>query len=128
MFPSYRNQSVGLQSNVSHHIETSQFVYKANQLTGFCMMGTLVVKGLMKEYSLVEIVLILYFLLYWILRWILFYRRLLWCFSLASNTMNISKFLYLQIIKSKGHNANEQKTKVFKFVKIFRSIIRSVFV
>ena len=29
-----------------HHIETSQLVYRANQLTGFYMMGTLVVKRL----------------------------------------------------------------------------------
>ena len=28
----------------SHHIETSQFICSANQLTGFYMMGTLVVK------------------------------------------------------------------------------------
>ena len=27
-------------------IETSQLIWKANQLTGFYMMGTLVVKGL----------------------------------------------------------------------------------
>ena len=30
----------------SHHIETSQLIYRANQLTGFYMMGTLVVKVL----------------------------------------------------------------------------------
>ena len=30
----------------SHHIETSQFICRANQLTGFYMMGTLVVKRL----------------------------------------------------------------------------------
>ena len=29
----------------SHHIETSQSIYGANQLTGFYMMGILVVKG-----------------------------------------------------------------------------------
>ena len=29
----------------SHHIETSQLICRANQLTGFYMMGTLVVKG-----------------------------------------------------------------------------------
>ena len=32
-----------------HHIETSQLVYRANQLTGFYMMGTLVVKRLREE-------------------------------------------------------------------------------
>ena len=32
----------------SHHIETSQLIFRANQLTGFYMMGTLVVKGLNK--------------------------------------------------------------------------------
>ena len=30
----------------SYHIETSQLICRANQLTGFYMMGTLVVKGL----------------------------------------------------------------------------------
>ena len=30
----------------SHHIATSQLIYRANQLPGFYMMGTLVVKGL----------------------------------------------------------------------------------
>ena len=30
----------------SHHIGTSQLICRANQLTGFYMMGTLVVKGL----------------------------------------------------------------------------------
>ena len=30
----------------SHHIETSQMICSANQLTGFYMMGTLVVKNL----------------------------------------------------------------------------------
>ena len=30
----------------SRHIETSQLICSANQLTGFYMMGTLVVKGL----------------------------------------------------------------------------------
>ena len=29
---------------VPHHIETSQLIYISNQLTGFYMMGTLVVK------------------------------------------------------------------------------------
>ena len=33
----------------SHHIETSQLICKANQLTGFYMMGTLVVKGLINN-------------------------------------------------------------------------------
>ena len=30
----------------SHHIETSQLICSANQLTSFYMMGTLAVKGL----------------------------------------------------------------------------------
>ena len=33
----------------SHHIESSQMIFRANQLTGFYMMGTLVVKGLMSK-------------------------------------------------------------------------------
>ena len=37
MFPSYRNQSVDL-------------LCKSNQLTGFYMMGALVVKGLMENF------------------------------------------------------------------------------
>ena len=32
----------------SYHIETSQLIYRANYLTGFYMMGTLVDKGLKK--------------------------------------------------------------------------------
>ena len=39
---------------MSHHIETSQLICsanQANQLTGFYMMGTLVVKGLMQLYD-----------------------------------------------------------------------------
>ena len=35
----------------SHHIETSQLICRAKQLTGFYMMGTLVVKELMSFYS-----------------------------------------------------------------------------
>ena len=31
-----------------HHIETNQLICTANQLTGFYMMGTLVVKGLIE--------------------------------------------------------------------------------
>ena len=30
----------------SYHVETSQLICSANQMTGFYMMGTLVVKGL----------------------------------------------------------------------------------
>ena len=33
----------------SYHIETSQLICRANQLTGFYMMGTLVVEGLIKS-------------------------------------------------------------------------------
>ena len=33
-----------------HHIETNQLICRANQLTGFYMMGTLVVKGLIEIY------------------------------------------------------------------------------
>ena len=32
------------------HIETNQLICRANQLTGFYMMGTLVVKGLIEIY------------------------------------------------------------------------------
>ena len=32
----------------SHHIEISQLICRANQLSVFCMMGTLVVKGLIR--------------------------------------------------------------------------------
>ena len=35
-----------LNDQCSHHIETSQLICRADQLTGFYMMGTLVVKGL----------------------------------------------------------------------------------
>ena len=38
-----------LQDQCSHHIETSQLICRANQLTGFYMMGTLVVKVLMGQ-------------------------------------------------------------------------------
>ena len=30
-----------LTTNISHHIETSQLICIANQLTGFCMMGSI---------------------------------------------------------------------------------------
>ena len=35
-----------LNDQCSHHIETSQLICRANQLTGFYIMGTLVVKGI----------------------------------------------------------------------------------
>ena len=35
-----------LKTYVPYHIETSQLICSANQLTGFYMMGTLVVNGL----------------------------------------------------------------------------------
>ena len=35
-----------LTTNVPHHIETSHLICSANQLTGFYMLGTLVVNGL----------------------------------------------------------------------------------
>ena len=37
-----------LNDQCSHHIESSQLICRANQLTAFYMMGTLVVKGLIK--------------------------------------------------------------------------------
>ena len=37
----------------SHHIETSHLISSINQMTGFYMMGTLVVKGLMSLLSLI---------------------------------------------------------------------------
>ena len=44
-----------LTTNVSHHMETSQLICIANQLTGFYMMGTLVVNGLMWYFELIQI-------------------------------------------------------------------------
>ena len=38
-----------ITTNVPNHIETSQLICIANQLTGFYLMGTLVVKGLTKQ-------------------------------------------------------------------------------
>ena len=35
----------------SHHIETSQLICSADQLTGCYIMGTLVVKGLKKKHA-----------------------------------------------------------------------------
>ena len=35
-----------LTTNVPHHIETSQLICTADQLTGFYMMGTFIVNGL----------------------------------------------------------------------------------
>ena len=37
-----------LNDQCSHHVESSQLICRANQLTAFYMMGTLVVKGLIK--------------------------------------------------------------------------------
>ena len=42
-----------LKQPLSHHIKTSQFICRANKLTGFYMMGTLVVKGLMFQNEVV---------------------------------------------------------------------------
>ena len=44
-----------MNDQCSHHIETSQLICSANQLTGFYMMRTLVVKGLNLMKRLVEI-------------------------------------------------------------------------
>ena len=41
-----------LRTSVPHHIETSQLICNANQLTGFYMMRTLVVNGLSKLTSI----------------------------------------------------------------------------
>ena len=35
-----------LTTNVPHHIETSQLICNANHLTGFYILGTLIVNGL----------------------------------------------------------------------------------
>ena len=44
---SYRNQSTdSLNDQCPSHIETSQLICRANQLTGLYMRGTLVIKGL----------------------------------------------------------------------------------
>ena len=40
-----------LYDQCSHHIETSQLIWSANQLTGFYMMRTLVVKGLIRHWA-----------------------------------------------------------------------------
>ena len=37
-------------TNISHHIDTSQLNYNANQLTGFFMMGKFVVNGLVRTF------------------------------------------------------------------------------
>ena len=58
------------------------------------------------------------------------FSRIMMFFS-CFNEINISKFLYLKIIKFEGHNTIKQKkkkTKLWKFVKVFRTIIRSVFI
>ena len=41
---SYFHELIKRQS--CHHMETSQLIYRANQLTGFYMMATLVFNGL----------------------------------------------------------------------------------
>ena len=41
-----KNHILTLNDQCSYHIETSQLIYRANQLTDFYMMGTLVVKRL----------------------------------------------------------------------------------
>ena len=40
------NPQFSFKDQCSHHEETSQLIYRPNQLTGFYVMGTLVVKGL----------------------------------------------------------------------------------
>ena len=42
----YHLSKLTFNDHCSHHIETSQLIGSANQLTSFYMMGTLVVKGL----------------------------------------------------------------------------------
>ena len=37
----HKNQINPWKTNVPHHIETSQLIYIANQLTGFYMMGNI---------------------------------------------------------------------------------------
>ena len=39
-----------LTTNVSHHVETSQLIRSANQLTGFYMMGNTGLNELMKNF------------------------------------------------------------------------------
>ena len=40
-----------LTTNVTRHLETSKLIFNANQLTSFCIMGTLVANGLiLKEW------------------------------------------------------------------------------
>ena len=45
-----RVQCEPFNDQCSHNIETSQMIFSANQLTGFYMVGTLVVKGLSLYY------------------------------------------------------------------------------
>ena len=40
------NFHYSFNNQCSHHIETSQLICRANQQTGFYMIGTLVIKGL----------------------------------------------------------------------------------
>ena len=51
-----RNRCQLFNDQCSHHIETSQLIYRANQLTGFYMMGTLVVKGLRNALSRIDFI------------------------------------------------------------------------
>ena len=43
-----------INDQCSHHIETSQLICRTNQLAGFYMMGTLVIKGLWSKLWLVS--------------------------------------------------------------------------
>ena len=53
-----RRYSGNVQWQCSHHIETGQLICSANQLTGFYMMGILVVKWLNYEFLTLKFVLI----------------------------------------------------------------------
>ena len=46
IFLNFLNLYEPFNDQCSHHIETSQLICSASQLTGFYMMGTLVIKGL----------------------------------------------------------------------------------
>ena len=54
----YSGNGQPFNDQCSHHIETGQLICSANQLTGFYMMGILVVKWLNYEFLTLKFVLI----------------------------------------------------------------------
>lgn len=104
-------------------------VGKVNLVTGCEVKVNILLEYLVVEYRACFILLsTLNFKMNFILQT---FSRIMMFFS-CFNEINISKFLYLKIIKFEGHNTIKQKkkkqTKLGKFVKVFRTIIRSVFI